>query len=241
MVLPAIERDLESEWGDEEHPTWAEPYPREERINPSMSTSADDTQEETSLGERPPMERKRRSSGPRRRIHVTTDAVRDAVEARYQEEGQWNALIELYLSRLEVAPSDGEKADLLKRIAEVYLRELDDPGQAYDALLEALVLDPRDCDAAIALEETARRAGRIAALVATLKARLDAGERDSQRELRYAEILMRVHRQDLEDPAGAEPYLTRIRRLDPSNPLVFRRMASIYREAGEWDAQRDAL
>ena len=243
MVLRALSDDLDAAWGGEEFPTWAEPYPRdqgEDRKDPSTSAtsaSPDDTQQEDSQEPR-----RRRTSGPRRRLSLTSDLVRDAIEQRYREEGQWEALIELYLSRVEFSASEVEKNELLKRIADVFFEELCDQDQAFDALLEALARVPDDEETAEALERIARRSKKRGwgLLIGAVSAKLDA-EKSDARALRFAELLARWYKNELKDAASAEPFVARVRKINPSHPLVHRRMASMYREAGVWDAQRDAL
>src|SRR5262249_50387428 len=84
------------------------------------------------------------------------------------------------------------------------------------------------------------RDGRFPALVDQVEEKLVV-ETDEDRALRLAELLTRWCRQALNDPRRAEPFLARIKQLDPGHPLVHRRMASVYREHGVWDAQRDSL
>jgi tetratricopeptide (TPR) repeat protein len=243
MALRALSDDLDAAWGGEELPTWAEPYPRSdegERRDPFASaTSAGPDDTHQADAEEP---RRRRTSGPRRRLSLTSDLVRDAIEERYREEGQWEALIELYLSRVEFSASEIEKNELLKRVADVFFEELCDQDQAFDALVEALARVPDDEETAEALERIARRSKKKGwgLLISAVSAKLDA-EKDDARALRFAELLARWYRNELKDPASAEPFVARVRKINPSHPLVHRRMASMYREAGVWDAQRDAL
>lgn len=182
----------------------------------------------------------RRSSGRRRPNRLTTSTVRDALAERYEDEGAWEPLIELYLGRIEVASSAAEKAELFKRIADVFFVELEDAEQAQDALVEALWIEPRDRETVDALEAVLRRTGKWVSVAGAVEVKLES-EKDDARALALSAMLVRWYRGELQDPAGAEPYLTRVRRIDPGHELVHRRLASQYREFGVWDAQRDAL
>ncbi len=266
MVLRALRDDVDPTWAGDEIPTWATPYPLSDRNDPPESgptLGADDTSrhdvpdadssqsividnaeldalvdsDETCAFALPVI---RQSSGPRRKIRLSTATVRDALAERYEEEGAWEQLVELYLGRIEAASNNGERVELLKRIAEVFLRELDDPAQAHDALLEALVIEPRDGETVEALEGIARRTGKWVSLTGAVETRLET-EKDDARALAYAVMLVRWYRGPLEDPAGADPFMARVQSIDPGHALVHRRLASQYREAGAWDAQRDAL
>ncbi len=236
MVMHAFPEDIPLDTGDDEIRTWAEPYPqRFQKVPPT----ADDTIEHASLVDEPPTER-RTSEGPRRKLALTLHAVRDAVAQRYEEEGAWEALAQLYRSRLEIASHDAERIELHKRIADIVARELADADGAFDALLAAFWLDPQDEETTLALEECARRADRWKPLAREVRDAL-ADATDRTRQVRYAELLARWHRVELADPQGAEPYLARIRTIDPGNALGQRRLATASRDVGAWDAQRDTL
>ena len=232
-----LEDDLTDEDLKEDPVVTIEPPPLPKSLRARTSAADDTNQQDAVQAER---SIKRHESGPRRRLTLSTDSVRDAVEQRYREEGQWESLIDMYLHRVEVATHSAEKSELLKRIAEVFARELDEPEQAFHALIEAIDLAPEDEEIASALEDVARKLGDWQGIVDAIRAKLVI-EDAPMRELRFSELLVRWHRAELHDPAGAEPFLARIRKLDPSHPLAQRRLASVYREVGVWDAQRDAL
>jgi tetratricopeptide (TPR) repeat protein len=236
MVMHVLFEDIPLETGDDEIRTWSEPYPPRLQKRP---LTADDTIENPSPLDAPPAER-RASEGPRRKLALTLHAIRDAVAQRYEEEGAWEALAQLYRSRIEIASHDSERVELYKRVADIVARELADPGGAFDALLAAFWLNPQDDETTLALEESARRADRWKLLAREVRDAL-ADSHDRARQVRYAELLARWHRVELADPQGAEPYLERIRTLDPGNALAQRRLAIASRDVGAWDAQREAL
>lgn len=180
-------------------------------------------------------------SGPRRKparsAHIS---VFDAMELRYEEEGHWEDLIEMYLQRLDAAESGADKAVLFKRIAKAFKEGMGNDPQAYDAMAQAVCMDPLDEDSVIALENVTRKLDRFADLVE--RARKAAYEDDDVlRATRLCEHALRWCKHELGDVGAGEPFIARLRLLDPGHPAVHRRMASVHRENGVWDAQREAL
>ena len=118
----------------------------------------------------------RRRTGPRARVSLKADAVRDALERQYREEGNWDELVDLYLGRIEAVDAR-EKVELFKRLGEVLWQELGDATAARDALVEALSIDPSDEDAAAHLEDiAASRDGGWKALVDAVAQKIDVIE-----------------------------------------------------------------
>jgi tetratricopeptide (TPR) repeat protein len=195
----------------------------------------DDTVEQ-----REPPRHVRRRTGPRKRVSLKADSVRDALEKRYRQEGNWDDLVDLYLGRIEAVDAL-EKVELFKRLGEVLWQELGDATAARDALVEALSIDPADEDAAAHLEDiAASRDGGWKALVDAVAQKIDVIEGNPSKA-RLAERVVRWARGDMNDPATAERHLTAMRSYDPAHPLVHERMASQYAGVGAWDAQRESL
>ena len=222
----------------------------------ALPTLVDDKTPEARGSEPSPEgDEKRRTSGARRRTRVTltADAVRDALEARYRNEGHWEALVDHYLTRIEGTRDAKEKSALWKQVGQVFAHQMGEPAQALDAFLVALGIDPRDESTVVALEEIGRREGWFPRIVKSVAALLppaksgDAEERggrltlDDEVELGLSELLARWCKNQLKDPKAAEPFLHRVRRIDPANPLVQRRLASVYRKQGALSAQEAAL
>jgi tetratricopeptide (TPR) repeat protein len=175
-----------------------------------------------------------------RRRSASQDRESDELEERYREAGQWDDLVDLYTSLIEVAPTD-EKRDLYERLADVLWRELADAKAARDALVEALVLDPSDDAIADYLEDIAlSRDGGWNALVDAIAARMLLCP-DNPTKARLAERVVRWARGVMSDAATADRFLASMRSLDPAHPLVHQRMAEVYEGVGARDAQRDSL
>ncbi len=203
---------------------------------------------------------KRASVAPRRRASaapppVTRVATPTAVESgptdvwkalerRFRATGQWTDLVELYLQQIDVARARPEKARLLRNIGAVMRDGLADAAQSLDAFVEALLLEPTDASAVAAVEGLARQQEGWRGLVETVAAQLDSidlEDNGKERQIALCEHLVRWTRSELGKRDAAQRFIDRIHALDPSHPAIHRRLASVYREHGQWDSQRDAL
>lgn len=214
--------------------------PEEQNFSPGVSSGVKEVNPDDTVEQREAPRHVRRASGPRKRVELKADSVRDALEQRYRAGGEWDELVDLYFGRIEVV-EDAEKVELFKRLAEVLWQELADAAAARDALVEALSLDPGDDEAADHLEDIANaRDGGWTALVDTIAAKIlvVAG---NITKAKLAERVVRWARGPMSDPATADRFLTQMRTFDPAHPLVHERLASAYADVGNWDAQRESL
>lgn len=166
-------------------------------------------------------------------IEPGNDAAFDALEALHRENARWEALIELYLARLETRESASEKAALLRNIAQVFEDELDDKAQAFEALVNAFAEDYSDNETVRYLEKVAQASGRLAQLVQTANEWLTS-ETDTKKRIELCLRLAKWYGEDLGHPEYAQPYYAQILQLDPNNVAVLRQMASLYRKNAQW-------
>src|SRR5262249_51190780 len=144
MPLRAVRDEYDAAIEGNQIPSRVSDYPHEEHnfsadvISGVKAVNPDDTVEQ-----RDAPRHVRRASGPRKRVELQADSVRDALEQRYRAAGEWDELVDLYFGRIEVV-DDAEKVELFKRLADVLWEELADATAARDALVEALALDPND-------------------------------------------------------------------------------------------------
>lgn len=166
MKLRALREDDTAAMEGNEIPSWFGDDPRKGQNDSGGLSSGvkeitpDDTMEQTEAPQHV-----RRSTGPRKRVTLQADSVRDALESRYRQEENWDELVDLYMGRIE-AVDPPEKVELFKRLGDVLWHELGDATAARDALVEALAIDPSDDDVAAHAEDVAAsRDGGWAALV----------------------------------------------------------------------------
>jgi tetratricopeptide (TPR) repeat protein len=255
MTLRALRDDDTAAMEGHEIPSWVGACPQEGQNDSAsladlreavscdsqdLSSGVKDIGPDDTVEQREAPRHVRRRTGPRKRVTLKADTVRDALERQYRDEGQWDELVDLYMGRIE-AVEPPEKVELFKRLGDVLWQELGDATAARDALVEALSIDPSDEDAASHLEDiAASRDGGWKALVDAVAQKIDVIE-GNPAKARLAERVVRWARGDMNDAAIAERHLTAMRSYDPAHPLVHERMASVYAGKGAWDEQRESL
>ncbi len=241
MTVRALRDDDTAAMEGHEIPSWVADCPHEgQNDSQDLSSGVKDIGPDDTVEQPEAPRHVRRRTGPRKRVSLKADAVRDALEKQYRHAGQWDELVDLYMGRIEAVEVQ-ERVELFKRLGEVLWQELGDATAARDALVEALAIDPADEDAAGHLEDiAASRDGGWKALVDAVAQKIDVIEGNPSKA-RLAERVVRWARGDMNDPATAERHLGAMRSYDPAHPLVHERLASQYAGIGAWDAQRESL
>ena len=178
------------------------------------------------------------------------------LEPLYEGDKQWTELVGLL--RVQRGLVEGTEAiELLARIAQLEEAELGTPGNAFDAWLEVLALDPTDERARRALPRLAQSSQRWPEATSALEAAVDAtpasdlstrgallGELASyyDTELGDAPRAIVAYRRLLDgsqDSTGAASSYNSL----ASSPTTQRRagaaLARLYQQGGEWQALRD--
>jgi tetratricopeptide (TPR) repeat protein len=182
-----------------------------------------------------------RRSGPRQRFNPSAGPVRDALERRFRRERRWEELAALYAGALEREARPRERRGLLTQLADVLERDIGDEDEARRALLEALALDPNDEEVARRLNDGANRTpGGWNALVAGIADLIEVAH-DVAVKTKLAEWVVRWARGDMRDASVADRFLSSIREIDSTHPLVHERRASACAEVGAWDSRREEL
>ncbi len=88
----------------------------------------------------------------------------------YGQEGRWEALIRMYRSEAEIAPSTEQAAALTQKVGELYEQRLKDTNQAISAYRDVLTLAPRYFPALRALARIYRAQGEWENLIEVLRA-----------------------------------------------------------------------
>jgi tetratricopeptide (TPR) repeat protein len=173
-------------------------------------------------------------------IEPTHQDAFEALERLHTAAARWEPLIELYLNRLETREDVQERSDLLRRIARVFEEQLDDPNQAFDALVNAFSDDFGDDETSRYLERMAQATGRWGELINTANAWL--GEQtDNRAKIQLCLRLGKWYGEDLGHPEYAQPYYHQIMALDPNNVQVLRQIAAIHRLGGQWQKMGETL
>ena len=175
MTLRVLRADDTGDTEGREIPSWVSACPHEEQNDSGsladlreavscdsqdLSSGVKDVGPDDTVEQPEAPRHVRRRTGPRKRVSLKADSVRDALEKQYRQEGNWDELVDLYMGRIEAVDTH-EKVELFKRLGEVLWQELGDATAARDALVEALSIDPADEDAAAHLEDIAAYRGEL--------------------------------------------------------------------------------
>ena len=163
-------------------------------------------------------------------------------EALLVEERRWEPLIELYLAQLaQDAPDQTrDRAALLRKIARVFERHLDDADQALDAIVGALSEDLYDGETARELERLAHITSRWGEVIETVSGWITPRTSSADR-VRLCLYLAKWYGDDLGRPEYAQPYYAQITQLDANNVEAMRQLACLYRNAGNWSQMGTTL
>ncbi|MCB9708426.1 MAG: tetratricopeptide repeat protein [Myxococcales bacterium] len=157
----------------------------------------------------------------------------EKLEELHREAGRFEALVELYLVRLERLDVPEERRQLFLRTARVYEKDLNDSERAFDAILVAWTED-------YANEEITRELERLAGITQRWNELLsqanDALQQERDPEIRLVLCLRcaRWYGTELGHLEYAIPYYEEIRELDPVNVPAMRQLAELYRTTAQW-------
>ena len=120
----------------------------------------------------------------------------------HEESGNWEPLIDCLRIQFSHTEERGEKAELLRRIGDIYSERLSLPKQAFDSYTEAIRANPQDRELAQKLEGLARDIGNWDDMIGLYRGILESTEDDTDR----AALLYRVgeiQERELNDPESA--------------------------------------
>ncbi len=163
-----------------------------------------------------------------------------SLERLYAELGSWDAMVGLYLDRLQVTEDPWERLQSLRQAASVYEERLSQPDGAFLIMAKAADEAPLDEEVLGELERLAALSGKqdeLANLYTSLIARV--AEDPEQGETATLPLLLAVGKlqdQGLGRAMLAEPYYDRALGLDPENETALVALESIYERTEEWDS-----
>ena len=166
-------------------------------------------------------------------IDATHDDAFEQLARLHKNGTRWDALIELYLTRIESREDLNERTQLLRKVARIFDGELGDKEQAFDALATAFELDFTDGQTVSYLEEIAAATKRWPQLLQMVNGWLEAAQ-DPQMQVTLALLLAKWYGEDLDRTDYAMPLYAKVAELDPNNVQAHRQMASYFRKQGDW-------
>jgi tetratricopeptide (TPR) repeat protein len=167
------------------------------------------------------------------------DQAFKALEKLHAAARRDEALIELFLARLDTRDETHEKTELLRKVAKVFDEGLEDKPQAFDALLTAFEMDVDDNETTKALEKVTQSTNKWPELVQQVNQWL-TGEQVPSRKITLCLRLAKWY-EDLNRPEYAQPYYAQVHKLDPNNVAVLRQMANFLKRSGNFQQQGQML
>jgi tetratricopeptide (TPR) repeat protein len=160
-------------------------------------------------------------------------AARQSLTEDLTELKRWAELTQLLQQRIEETPGKAERVALLRQLASVFERQVDDPEAAFEAYERILELAPDDAAALTRMEEIDEAAGAHDRLLSTLNRR---AERASAAQA--ANLLVRmatIAEADLMDQERAHAYLRQALDHAPNNAQILTALANLCERAGRYD------
>lgn len=170
-----------------------------------------------------------------------------ALEKLYQKTDRWEDLADLYERRAERLDDESEKVNWLKKLGGVYADRIGDEDRAAETWRKVLRYSPGDLHAEGYLRELYLRRSDWDALeglygerrdydglVRLLNQQVDRAADDDER-VALLERVARIHRQNLDNEAGAVDARERILDLDRDNLDAARTLAPHYTRTEQWD------
>jgi tetratricopeptide (TPR) repeat protein len=162
------------------------------------------------------------------------------LEEIHTESKNWEALVELYLARVEAVEDTKERIQLLHKVAKVYETKLEEPQQAFDALLVAYQDDYQNNKTGDEIERLSQITQGWGQLLTTANEALQ-GDIDQDTRIAICLRCAKWYGKYLERPDYAIPYLQQILQLDPLHVGAMGQMADLYRQTGQWDTVYQVL
>ncbi len=173
-------------------------------------------------------------------LSATHEVAFEKLATLHREAARWEDLVTLYVSRVEAIDDDKERVVLLRKVAEVYEKELDDRNNAFETLQIAWSSDFTDPVTAAELERVAALTQRWAELLQSANEALPQVE-DPALKIAICLRCAKWYGTELKHPEYAIPYYQQILALDPANLPAMRQMSGLYRQTQQWPTLAQVL
>lgn len=141
----------------------------------------------------------------------------------YGQDGRWAALIKMYRTEAEIAPSPEQSAALIQKVGELYEQKVKDANEAVSAYREVLTLAPNHVPALRSLARMYRSQGDWEALIEILRA--EAANRSDPTERANAIFQAAAIWEDqLKKPEQAIEAYQEVLRLAPSHTTALQQL-----------------
>jgi tetratricopeptide (TPR) repeat protein len=157
-------------------------------------------------------------------------------------EGRFETLIEKLVAKAEAIDNDLARLGVIREIAEVYEKELKEPGRAFDYYLACLGAGIEE-ELVERLERLAVRSGRLAELAASCAPIVAAAEQsgDTEGAIYLYRKLGGWYLERLDQPTHALTCFQKVLDLAPADTAALEALADLYRGAQQWKELAEAL
>jgi len=159
---------------------------------------------------------------------------RELLKAHHEKHQKWAKLATILDAEVESAPSDEDKVALLKRVANIYMEQLDDAGTGASYLERAVALTPDDREVLLPLCDLYIAAGRQADAVPVLEKIIESFGRRRTKELAQYHHRLGQALQGMGDTAGALEQFDAAFKVDLTNVAILRDLGKLTHAQQDW-------
>ncbi len=155
----------------------------------------------------------------------------------YKAKADWDAVKDLYFTRLGQASLDSERLGVLMDLADLSMNQLKEADDAVGYWMQILEVDPQYADVFDRLSRVLVEGERYYELADVLQKRADFFVRQGDRrlELQALDQLARLWEEKLESPTEARKILERILENDPASVTALTGLARIFENMQDWE------
>ncbi len=158
--------------------------------------------------------------------------AREACKRILQKAGRWEEMATLLAEDAAAAPTSG-RAEILRRLARLYVDKLEAPDRAVEVYREILNLEPKDVVALRAVVDGYERAEKWSDLAALLRSQVEQAGSEGEK-INLLRRLVGLYEERLQDLASASWAAAQILKLAPSDRDALTRLESIFEQSSDW-------
>ncbi|MBK07695.1 MAG: hypothetical protein CL920_33475 [Deltaproteobacteria bacterium] len=161
----------------------------------------------------------------------------EKLESLARQIGNWQEMIELYRSTLDLAEDPGDQAALHFRIGDTYEREIGNVELARRSYEEALEFAPH-LETMNALQRIYRQSEEWIELAELLKEKSKAEALEKEERITVLQELARIQESHIDDPDGAAEAYETILEFEEAHQHSLESLERIYKQTENWESLR---